>query len=184
MKAKARFCESCKSPLFNFTRWRRVGLSRLLQRKFRHFFKVYIGDEIHKCQNGRSDIGAADQRFLSSIRYSLALTGTFLGAPRAACSTCFTAECLTSGVCMSSLRRTALWITTVSGSGSGTRASPSLKVRWVLRLASSAGTTASGSCLAWLRRSSASCCPLPCSAISPTWATSCRPCMRMSRSCP
>ena len=78
VEGKSRFCESCQAPLFNFTRWRRVGLSRLLQRKFRHFFKVYIGDEIHKCQNGRSDIGAADQRFLSSIRYSLALTGTLV----------------------------------------------------------------------------------------------------------
>ena len=74
-----RFCEACSAPLFNFTRWRRVGLARLVQRKFRHFFKVYIGDEIHKCQNGRSDIGAADQRFLSSIKYSLALTGTLFG---------------------------------------------------------------------------------------------------------
>ena len=74
-----RFCPKCNSPLFNFNRWRRVGLSRLVQRKFRHFFKVYVADEIHKCQNGRSDIGAADQRFLSSIKYSLALTGTLFG---------------------------------------------------------------------------------------------------------
>jgi len=72
VEEKDRFCEGCQSPLFNFARWRRVGLSRLVQRKFRHFFKVYIGDEIHKCQNGRSDIGAADQRFISSIRYSQA----------------------------------------------------------------------------------------------------------------
>ena len=76
---RERFCQSCHGALFNFNRWRRVGLARLVQRKFRHFFKVYIGDEIHKCQNGRSDIGAADQRFISSIRYSLALTGTLFG---------------------------------------------------------------------------------------------------------
>ena len=79
MDLKERFCQACQAPLFNFTRWRRVGLARLVQRKFRHFFKVYVGDEIHKCQNGRSDIGAADQRFLSSIKYSLALTGTLFG---------------------------------------------------------------------------------------------------------
>jgi hypothetical protein len=76
---RQRFCPHCQAALFNFNRWRRVGLARIVQRKFRHFFKVYIGDEIHKCQNGRSDIGAADQRFLSSIRYSMALTGTLFG---------------------------------------------------------------------------------------------------------
>ena len=79
VQEKDRFCESCKSPLFNFSRWRRVGLSRLVQRKFRHFFKVYVADEVHKTQAGRTDIGAADQRFISSIRHSLALTGTLFG---------------------------------------------------------------------------------------------------------
>ncbi len=74
-----RFCPGCQGPLFNFNRWRRVGLSRLVQRKFKRFFKVYIADEVHKAQNGRSDIGAADQRFISSIKYSLALTGTLFG---------------------------------------------------------------------------------------------------------
>jgi hypothetical protein len=76
---RERFCQACQSPIFNFNRWRRVGLARLVQKKFKHFFKVYIGDEIHKCQNGRSDIGAADQRILSSVKYSLALTGTLFG---------------------------------------------------------------------------------------------------------
>ncbi len=50
-----------------------------MQHKFRHFFKVYVGDESHKAQNGRSDIGTADQRLLSATRYSLALTGTLFG---------------------------------------------------------------------------------------------------------
>jgi len=76
---RERFCQQCHSPLFNFNRWRRVGLARLVQKQFKHFFKVYVGDEIHKCQNGRSDIGAADQRILSSVKYSLALTGTLFG---------------------------------------------------------------------------------------------------------
>jgi hypothetical protein len=79
VEPKSRFCEQCQSPLFNFTRWRRVGLSRLVQHKFKHFFKVYIADEVHKTQAGRTDIGTADQRFLSSIKYSLALTGTLFG---------------------------------------------------------------------------------------------------------
>ena len=69
----------CGTPLFQMSRWRRVGLARLVQHKFRHFFKVYVGDEIHKAQNGKTDVGVADQRLLSATRYSLALTGTLFG---------------------------------------------------------------------------------------------------------
>lgn len=76
---REKYCQHCHAPIFNFNRWRRVGLARLVQKKLKHFFKVYVGDEIHKCQNGRSDIGAADQRILSSVKYSLALTGTLFG---------------------------------------------------------------------------------------------------------
>lgn len=73
------YIRECGSPLFQMSRWRRVGLARLVQHKFRHFFKVYIGDEIHKAQNGKTDVGVADQRLLSATRYSLALTGTLFG---------------------------------------------------------------------------------------------------------
>jgi hypothetical protein len=69
----------CGAALFQMSRWRRVGLARLVQHKFRNFFKVYVGDEIHKCQNGKTDVGVADQRLLSATRYSLALTGTLFG---------------------------------------------------------------------------------------------------------
>ena len=69
----------CGAPLFQMSRWRRIGLARLVQHKFRHFFKVYVGDEIHKAQNGKTDVGVADQRLLSATRYSLALTGTLFG---------------------------------------------------------------------------------------------------------
>lgn len=69
----------CKSPLYEMSRWRRVGLSRLIQRKYRHFFKVYGFDEAHKAQGGRTDIGAADQRYISAIKYGVALSGTLFG---------------------------------------------------------------------------------------------------------
>ena len=69
----------CNTPLFQMSRWRRVGLARLVQKKFHGFFKVYVADEVHKAQNGRSDVGTADQRLLSATRYSLALTGTLFG---------------------------------------------------------------------------------------------------------
>ncbi|NTW88438.1 MAG: DEAD/DEAH box helicase, partial [Desulfobulbaceae bacterium] len=70
---------TCSTPLFEMSRWRRIGLAPLVKRKFRHFFKVYVADEIHAAANGSTDIGTADQRLLSSIRYSLALTGTLFG---------------------------------------------------------------------------------------------------------
>jgi|GEM_PF-1066086 len=70
---------TCNTPLFEMSRWRRIGLAPLVKRKFRHFFKVYIADEIHSAANGSTDIGTADQRLLSSTRYSLALTGTLFG---------------------------------------------------------------------------------------------------------
>lgn len=69
----------CSAPLFEFSRWRRAGLASLVKRKFRHFFKVYIADEVHEAQNGDTDIGTADQRLISATRYSLALTGTLFG---------------------------------------------------------------------------------------------------------
>jgi hypothetical protein len=69
----------CGTPLFEMSRWRRIGLAPLVKRKFRHFFKVYVADEIHTAANGSTDIGTADQRLLSSTRYSLALTGTLFG---------------------------------------------------------------------------------------------------------
>lgn len=70
---------TCKTPLFEMSRWRRIGLAPLVKRKFRHFFKVYVADEIHSAANGSTDIGCADQRLLTSTRYSLALTGTLFG---------------------------------------------------------------------------------------------------------
>ncbi len=74
-----RWCPNCQGALFNFTRWRRVGLARLAQRKFKNLFRVFVADEIQKCQSGRTDLGVADQRLLSATRFSLALTGTLFG---------------------------------------------------------------------------------------------------------
>lgn len=65
--------------LYEMSRWRRIGLSRLIQRKYPHRFKVYVADEIHKTKSGDTDLGTADGRLISSIRDSLALTGTIFG---------------------------------------------------------------------------------------------------------
>ncbi len=69
----------CGTPLSEMSRWRRVGVSRLVRDKFAHWFKVYIVDEVHEAQAGDTDIGAADGRFISGIKRSIALTGTLFG---------------------------------------------------------------------------------------------------------
>jgi hypothetical protein len=69
----------CNTRLYEMSRWRRVGLSRLIQRQYPHRFQVYIADEVHESKGSDTDIGTADGRFLSSIRDSLALTGTLFG---------------------------------------------------------------------------------------------------------
>ncbi len=72
-------CDHCGGALYNFNRWRRVGLARLIQKKYKRFFRVYVADEIHNAKSGDTDIGVADQRIISSVQYSLALTGTLYG---------------------------------------------------------------------------------------------------------
>jgi hypothetical protein len=69
----------CGQPLFQMSRWSREGLARLLQRKYRHFFKLYIADEIHKAKSIDTDIGTADGRMMTAVKYGVALTGTVFG---------------------------------------------------------------------------------------------------------
>jgi len=70
---------ACGARLYEMSRWRRIGVGRLVQRKFAHRFKVYIADEVHKAKSGDTDISGADGRLLSSVRDSIALTGTLFG---------------------------------------------------------------------------------------------------------
>jgi hypothetical protein len=69
----------CGAALYNFNRWRRIGLAQLVKRQHRQLFKVYTVDEIHKAQGARTDIGCMDSRLLATIPHSLALTGTLFG---------------------------------------------------------------------------------------------------------
>jgi len=69
----------CNGALVEFSRERRESLSRVVQRKFKDRFKLYIIDEMHKAKGGDTEIGAMDGRLCSSIKYSLALTGTIFG---------------------------------------------------------------------------------------------------------
>ncbi len=76
---KERYCPDCGQALLTFSRWRRTGLSALVQHQYRGFFRLYLMDEVHKAKGGSTDIGAMDGRLLSAIPYSLALTGTVFG---------------------------------------------------------------------------------------------------------
>jgi len=69
----------CGGALVEFSRQRRESLSRIVQRKFKDRFKLYVIDELHKSKGGDTEIGAMDGRLCSSIKYSLALTGTIFG---------------------------------------------------------------------------------------------------------
>jgi hypothetical protein len=46
----------CGAPSRQMTRWRKQSLARLVQKKYAHFFKVYVADEIHKCFPGTTPI--------------------------------------------------------------------------------------------------------------------------------
>lgn len=46
----------CNAPYRQMTRWRKQSLARLVQKKYAHFFKVYVADEIHKCFPGTTPI--------------------------------------------------------------------------------------------------------------------------------
>jgi hypothetical protein len=69
----------CGGAMVEFSRQRRESLSRIVQRKFKDRFKMYVIDEMHKAKGGDNEIGAMDGRFCSVIKYSLALTGTIFG---------------------------------------------------------------------------------------------------------
>jgi hypothetical protein len=73
------FRRYCGGKLQERSRWRRAGIAPMVATKFRHFFQLYIADEIHKCKSGDTDISAADGQFISSVKYSIALTGTLFG---------------------------------------------------------------------------------------------------------
>jgi hypothetical protein len=66
----------CGGAMIEMSRWRREGLSQQINRKYKHFFRLYITDEIHKAKGGKTDVGAADSRLIESVKYGLALTGT------------------------------------------------------------------------------------------------------------
>ena len=70
---------ACGTPMIEMSRWRREGLARLIQKKYRDFFRLYVPDEIHKAKALKTDVGIADGRIISAVEYSVGLTGTLFG---------------------------------------------------------------------------------------------------------
>jgi hypothetical protein len=68
----------CGGPLFEMSRWRRVGGAELVKKKYQRYFGLYVMDEVHHAKNGSTDAGAMDSRLISATRYNLALTGTLM----------------------------------------------------------------------------------------------------------
>jgi clan AA aspartic protease (TIGR02281 family) len=71
---------TCGEPLWWFTsKPYRFSLARLVQKKFRRFFKYLIIDECHEQQSDESAQSMAASKLIGSVDHVLALTGTLIG---------------------------------------------------------------------------------------------------------
>ena len=134
----------CRTPLFEMSRWRRIGLAPLVKRKFRHFFKVYVADEITPPPMAPPTSG---QLISACCRPPVTVwlsRARCLAGWLALCSTCSTAACPNCAACTPSTRRRAGSTTTACGKSSGTR-----NPRWATTApppASAAATTGRRNC--------------------------------------
>jgi len=74
---KARFCAACQRRS-SLARWRRVGLVQACATHVQAFFRCTLGMRSISARM-ESDIGLLISAFLSSIQYSMALTGLLFG---------------------------------------------------------------------------------------------------------
>ena len=71
---------TCGEPLWWFTsKPYRYSLARIIQRKFRTFFKYLIIDEAHEQQSDEAAQSMAAGKLIGSTDHVLALTGTLIG---------------------------------------------------------------------------------------------------------
>ena len=71
---------TCGEPLWWFTsKPYRYSLARIIQRKFRRFFKYLIIDEAHEQQSDEAAQSMAAGKLIGSTDHVLALTGTLIG---------------------------------------------------------------------------------------------------------
>ena len=73
----------CGSPLWQATKGRRlrprIGLAEYIQKKMRHFFDLFIADEVHEYKARNSAQGISAGALASVCKKSLVLTGTLMG---------------------------------------------------------------------------------------------------------
>ena len=71
---------TCGEPLWWFTsRPYRFSLARIIQKKFRNFFKYLIVDECHEQQSDEAAQSMAAGKLIGAIPHVMALTGTLIG---------------------------------------------------------------------------------------------------------
>ena len=71
---------TCGEPLWWFTsKPYRYSLARIIQRKFRRFFKYLIIDEAHEQQSDEAAQSMAAGKLIGATEHVLALTGTLIG---------------------------------------------------------------------------------------------------------
>jgi hypothetical protein len=69
----------CETPLFEFNGARRHSISEYITKHAKGSFKLLIADEVHQFKSKSSDRGVAFHQLVTSMKWTLTLTGTFFG---------------------------------------------------------------------------------------------------------
>ena len=69
----------CGTPLFEFNGARRHSISEYITKHAKGAFKLLIADEVHQFKSKSSDRGVAFHQLVTSVKWTLTLTGTFFG---------------------------------------------------------------------------------------------------------
>jgi hypothetical protein len=70
---------TCGTPLFEFNGARRHSISEYITKHAKGAFKFLIADEVHQFKSKSSDRGVAFHQLVTSVKWTLTLTGTFFG---------------------------------------------------------------------------------------------------------
>jgi SNF2 family DNA or RNA helicase len=81
LKSVKRFCGRCQSSLWQAdnARVRRYAISEYIKRHMKGYFDFFIADEVHELKGGSTAQGNAFGALVSSVRKTIALTGTLVG---------------------------------------------------------------------------------------------------------
>ncbi len=94
LKNKKRFCQVCRSPLFQMIHLNQRGkrevdalrlktirypIAEYIRRKLPNFFGLFLSDEVHEAKGHATDVGYAMGALAQSCRHTLGMTGTLYG---------------------------------------------------------------------------------------------------------